>query len=58
MCPHPLKGVFVLEEIREKLLDLIKMIPEDKLQMLLDFANHLYSDYQEGEESDDELLMD
>jgi hypothetical protein len=57
MCPHTLKGVLVLEEIRERLLDLLKMMPEDKLQVLLDFANRLYNEYQEGEDSDDELLM-
>jgi deoxyribodipyrimidine photolyase len=59
MSPYLRKGVLALEEIREKLLDLIKTIPDDKLQVLLDFANHLYSEYQENEESDDdELLMD
>ena len=46
-----------MEEIRKKLLELIKMMPEEKLQMLLNFANRLYNEYQEGEESDDELLM-
>jgi hypothetical protein len=46
-----------LEEIREKLVDLIKMMPGDKLQVLLEFANRLYNEYQEGEDSDDELLM-
>lgn len=46
-----------MEEIRERLLDLLKMMPEDKLQVLLDFANRLYNEYQEGEDSDDELLM-
>jgi hypothetical protein len=46
-----------LEEIREKLFELIKMMPEEKLQTLLNFANRLYEEYQDGEESDDELLM-
>jgi hypothetical protein len=46
-----------LEEIRERLAELIKMMPDDKLQVLLDIANRLYNEYQEGEESDDELLM-
>jgi hypothetical protein len=46
-----------LEEIRERLLDLIKMMPEDKLPVMLDFADRLYNEYQEGEDSDDELLM-
>jgi hypothetical protein len=57
MSPYLKKGVFVLEEIREQLLELIKMMPEDKLPVLLDFANRMYTEYQEGEESDDELLM-
>jgi hypothetical protein len=57
MSPYFKKGVLVLEEIRERLLDLIKMMPEDKLPVLLDFANRMYNEYQEGEESDDELLM-
>lgn len=46
-----------MEEIRERLFELIKMMPEEKLQALLDFTNRLYEEYQEGGESDDELLM-
>ena len=51
------RGVLALEEIRERLTELIKMLPEDKLQVLLEFANRLYNEYQEGDDSDDELLM-
>jgi hypothetical protein len=46
-----------LEEIRERLTELVKKLPDDKLQMLLDFANRLYDEHQEGEDPDDELLM-
>ncbi len=46
-----------MEEIRERLLDLIKMMPEDRLQVMLDFANRLCNECQESEDSDDELLM-
>jgi hypothetical protein len=49
--------VFALEEIRERLAELIKMLPKDKLQVLLEFANRLYDEYHEGEDADDELLM-
>jgi hypothetical protein len=46
-----------LEETRERLAELIKMMPEDKLQLLLEFANRLYEGSPEGDEPDDELLM-
>lgn len=46
-----------MEEIRERLVELIKMMPEEKLQMLLAFVNRLYIEAQDGEDPDDELLM-
>jgi hypothetical protein len=51
------RRALVLEEIREQLIDLIKTMPADKLQILIEFINHLNNDYQDGEDSDDELLM-
>jgi len=55
-APAP-QGVLALEETRERLAELIKMMPEDKLQLLLEFANRLYEGSPEGDEPDDELLM-
>ena len=52
-----IKESLILEEIRERLTELVKKLPDDKLQMLLDFANRLYDEHQEGEDPDDELLM-
>ena len=52
----PQKGVFALEDVREKLVALVKALPEDKLQILFDFLNRIYNENQE-EDPDDELLM-
>ena len=46
-----------MEESRARLADMIKTMPEDKLQILLDFASRLCAEYEDGEDADDELLM-
>jgi hypothetical protein len=46
-----------MESLREKLLSLIRNIPEDKLQIIFDFVNRIAQDTIEGEDYD-ELLMD
>ena len=51
------KGVLALDEIRERLVELIRMMPEDKLQVVMEFVNRLFIDVQDGEDPDDELLM-
>ncbi len=45
-----------VQSVREKLLDVIKKLPDEKLYTLLEFANRLLLDYQTGVD-DDELLM-
>jgi hypothetical protein len=45
-----------LESLRDKLIAIIKNLPEDKLQAVLDFVNRInYEGY--GNEDYDELLM-
>gem|GEM_PF-1944534 len=51
------KGVLALDETRDRLVELIRMMPEDKLQVVIEFVNRLFNDAQEGEDPDDELLM-
>ena len=46
-----------MDEIRERLVELIRMMPEDKLQVVMEFVNRLFNDVQDGEDPDDELLM-
>jgi hypothetical protein len=47
-----------LEDIRERLVEMVKTMPEDKLQMVFEFANRIINENQEGEyDPDDELLM-
>ncbi len=46
-----------MDEIRERLVELIRMMPEDKLQVVMEFVNRLFIDVQDGEDPDDELLM-
>lgn len=45
-----------MDTVRERLLEVIKLLPEDKLQALLEFANRLLENYQTGVD-EDELLM-
>lgn len=46
-----------MDETRDRLVELIRMMPEDKLQVVIEFVNRLFNDAQEGEDPDDELLM-
>lgn len=46
-----------MESLREKLLALIRTIPEDRLQVIFDFVNRMAQDTIEGEDYD-QLLMD
>lgn len=46
-----------MNEIRDRLVELIRMMPEDKLPVVMEFVNRLFNDSQDGEEPDDELLM-
>ncbi len=46
-----------MEDVRERLVELVKALPEDKLQILFDFLNRIYNENQNGDDPDDELLM-
>lgn len=52
------KGVNAVESLREKLLALIRTIPEDKLQVIFDFVNRMAQDTIEGEDYDQLLMED
>ncbi|MDH7578684.1 MAG: hypothetical protein QHH75_12920 [Bacillota bacterium] len=45
-----------MNSVRERLLEVIKILPEEKLHVLLEFANRLLDNYQTGVD-EDELLM-
>jgi len=45
-----------VESLREKLIEIIKTLPEDKLQFVLDFLNRM-NQYPSEEGDYDELLM-
>lgn len=46
-----------MDSLREKLIELIKVLPEDRLQIVLDFVNHINQNSFVGEDFD-ELQMD
>lgn len=46
-----------MEDERQRLIDIIKMLPVDKIGAVLEFVNRLLGDYPVVE-TDDELLMD
>jgi hypothetical protein len=49
------------EDTRNKLIEIIRILPEDKIPPLIDFLNFLVNDYQDddgsGDDREDELLM-
>ncbi len=45
-----------MDSLREKLIELIKILPEDRLQIVLDFVNHINQNSFVGEDFD-ELQM-
>ncbi|HHV34504.1 MAG TPA: DUF2281 domain-containing protein [Syntrophomonadaceae bacterium] len=46
-----------MNSLREKLIEIIKTLPEDRLQAVLDFVNHINQSSFVGEDFD-ELQMD
>lgn len=46
-----------MESLREKLIEIIKILPEDRLQIVLDYVNHINQNSFVGEDFD-ELQMD
>lgn len=45
-----------MESLREKLIEIIKTLPEDKLQAVIDFVNRM-NQYTSEDGDYDELLM-
>lgn len=45
-----------MDEERQKLIELIKILPDDRIKAIIDFVNHMLNDYP-FEDPDDELLM-
>jgi hypothetical protein len=45
-----------VETLREKLIEMVKTLPEDRLQVVLDFINHINQSSFGGEDYD-ELQM-
>jgi len=47
---------YAVETLREKLIEMVKTLPEDRLQVVLDFINHINQSSFGGEDYD-ELQM-
>jgi hypothetical protein len=64
-CPFPeifnqgRKGVRAMEETREKLIEIIRILPADKIPTLLAFIEHLVKENEDWDfgMNEDELLM-
>jgi len=47
-----------LQQERERLIELIRTLPDDKIKTILDFVNRMLNEYTVQGDDEDELLME